>query len=344
MAAGTVFAQEELPPLPASMMANQTEVVGELTIEEIRFDTGKTEISATDHARLKDMGERLKGIPVYVLLEAFTDAVGDEAKNQALSEARAASAAAAISEGGFSANQLIAIGYGKQYSKGETEGEKAEERRVTFTVLRLKSRPELSRRIVEEVRARGLKIRERAPPGAEVPVAPASPVAPPPPNPRPVSILAGLASGPNVVLSKLESSKPRTGPVVGVNVWRWSDETSVRVDLASQNATARYDDARGSLTRRYGGVGIDHLWWGRAFGGFATSVSGGVASYAFSPTSLDAVTSPDSWRLLTPAFQSVFYGFGFHPKLRLGGFLGLGIMADSLAISPFFTFGATFAW
>lgn len=327
------------------MIASQTEIVGELTIDELRFETGKTDVSAPDKARLKDVGERLKGLPLYLLLEAFTDAVGDELKNQKLSEARAAAAAAAIADGGFSVNQLVVIGYGKQFSKGRTEGEKAAERRVAFTVLRQKSRPELQRKLVEEVRARGLKLVERGPTPETGPAPlPESP-SPAPPRPRPLSVLFGLASGPNLLSTqKLSSSRPRTGLSLGVNVWRWSDESALRVDASAQNATARDGTVSGTLSRLFAGIGVDHVWWGQVFGGLASSLTGGAASYSFNPSSLDEGVTAEGWTSVAPGIQAFLYGFGFHPKMRLGAFSGLGITADSLAISPEFVLGATYSW
>jgi hypothetical protein len=114
--------------------------------------------------------------------------------------------------------------------------------------------------------------------------------------------------------------------------------------LSSQTATARSGDFRGTLTRRYAGGGLDHVWWSKVYGGVASSLTGGVALYGYDPSSLANVSSPDSWNLLTPAGQGFTYAYGFHPKMRLGAFLGLGITVDPLAFWSGFAFGATFSW
>jgi outer membrane protein OmpA-like peptidoglycan-associated protein len=67
------------------------------------------------------------------LIEGHTDAVGSDISNLALSDARAASAADALTRVyGIPPENLVTQGYGERYLKVSTEGSSRENRRVAI--------------------------------------------------------------------------------------------------------------------------------------------------------------------------------------------------------------------
>ncbi len=130
------------PGAPVDLFACQdlfNEVMGS---EKILFDVGQATINP-DSLRVIDeivsVALRCPGGKMAIL--GHTDDDGDDASNQTLSEARAASVRSAMISGGISDTRLTAIGYGetRPVASNSTEEGKAANRRIEFRVVRIQN-------------------------------------------------------------------------------------------------------------------------------------------------------------------------------------------------------------
>jgi outer membrane protein OmpA-like peptidoglycan-associated protein len=110
--------------------------VRRLEIGGLTFDSGKATISRDQVSALSQVANAmlslLKQNPAETfLIEGHTDAVGSEQANLILSDKRAESVAAALTQVyDIPPENLFTQGYGEKYLKVETEGPSRENRRV----------------------------------------------------------------------------------------------------------------------------------------------------------------------------------------------------------------------
>jgi len=105
---------------------------------KVSFDTASTTLSPDSAAALDAAAAALEAAPdLRVEIAGHTDNVGEAAANQALSEGRAKSVAAALVARGIDGARMRAVGYGDQRPVGDnrTEAGRASNRRVEMTRL-----------------------------------------------------------------------------------------------------------------------------------------------------------------------------------------------------------------
>jgi outer membrane protein OmpA-like peptidoglycan-associated protein len=123
------------PAAPAAAaQACEKEVQGLLATSSIEFDSGSARLSASSKTLLDSLAQAVKACPGKVQVQGHTDAIGQAAANQALSEARARSVVAALVARGIAADRLAAAGYGKDQpvaDNGTAEGRR-KNRRIEF--------------------------------------------------------------------------------------------------------------------------------------------------------------------------------------------------------------------
>jgi OmpA-OmpF porin, OOP family len=99
----------------------------------INFETAKATIKPDSQSQLDQVAAMLKAAPALKIeVAGHTDNVGDQASNQKLSEARAQSVVAALTQRGIAAGRMTAKGYGQSspVADNRTEEGRAKNRRV----------------------------------------------------------------------------------------------------------------------------------------------------------------------------------------------------------------------
>jgi OmpA-OmpF porin, OOP family len=133
------------PPPPAPMTKTQrVEAVNcqkifttLLNAEKIRFQTGKSDISAASHRLLDRLVDTAGKCPAaQIQVEGHTDSVGAKEMNQRLSRARAEAVVAYLTQKGVAAGRLTAEGFGpdKPLAKNNTPAGREKNRRTEFKV------------------------------------------------------------------------------------------------------------------------------------------------------------------------------------------------------------------
>lgn len=108
-----------------------------IDLDTITFDTGSAEIDPGQAAKLQVIADGInraieKNPQEVFLIEGHTDAVGNDVDNLSLSDRRAESAAALLTQQfGVPPENLTSQGYGEQYLKVATDGAERQNRRVT---------------------------------------------------------------------------------------------------------------------------------------------------------------------------------------------------------------------
>ena len=108
-----------------------------IDLNTINFETGSWEIPPDQAAKLQSIADGLnqaitRNPREVFLIEGHTDAVGNDVDNLSLSDRRAESAAALLTQQfGVPAENLTSQGYGAQYLKEQTSGPSRLNRRVT---------------------------------------------------------------------------------------------------------------------------------------------------------------------------------------------------------------------
>ncbi len=111
-----------------------------IILEAIQFETGTATILPESRPIIDAVVATLKGHPEFLLIEVagYTDAMGDPARNQRLSEQRAQAVQQALLRGGIAPTRIIARGYGQRCPRAENAsaaGRNAN-RRVEFRILK----------------------------------------------------------------------------------------------------------------------------------------------------------------------------------------------------------------
>jgi outer membrane protein OmpA-like peptidoglycan-associated protein len=110
--------QDEL----ASLQAKQTSRGMVITLRDVLFATGKATLQPGAERTLDQLAAALKDAPDRaVQVEGFTDSVGNEDYNQALSERRAEGVRAALLERGVDPARIAARGFGESYPVASNE-------------------------------------------------------------------------------------------------------------------------------------------------------------------------------------------------------------------------------
>lgn len=121
---------------PQITLRNLTSAIAEL--EGIQFDVSSATIRPGSFPILDNAADVLKTLPegTQVEVAGHTDSDGDEASNQALSEARAASVVTYLVGSGVDPDTLSPVGYGESQLKIDPEqspADKQQNRRIEFT-------------------------------------------------------------------------------------------------------------------------------------------------------------------------------------------------------------------
>ena len=109
-----------------------------IDLDTITFETGSWEIPPDQASKLQAIADGLNRAitanpRAVFLIEGHTDAVGNDTDNLSLSDRRAESAAALLTQQfGVPAENLTSQGYGEQYLKVDTQGPERRNRRVTI--------------------------------------------------------------------------------------------------------------------------------------------------------------------------------------------------------------------
>jgi outer membrane protein OmpA-like peptidoglycan-associated protein len=80
---------------------------------DVLFEFGESELTQAAQAALDGVEDQIGSAEGTITIEGHTDAVGDDASNQLLSQARAASVQAALQEGLGGASTFSAVGFGE---------------------------------------------------------------------------------------------------------------------------------------------------------------------------------------------------------------------------------------
>lgn len=106
--------------------------------KSINFETGSDKLKTSSYQILEKIADIMLENPNMVVeIAGYTDNVGDDAKNKALSEKRAQSVLAYLIAKGVKSSQMKAVGYGEAnpIATNDTEEGRLQNRRVMFTVI-----------------------------------------------------------------------------------------------------------------------------------------------------------------------------------------------------------------
>ncbi len=120
-----------------NLQANQTKRGIVLTLDDVLFDTGKSQLKSGADRSLDQIAAFLNENPERrVQVEGFTDAQGTDEYNLELSQRRADSVAMAIIRRGIDAQRVRAMGYGEEFpvSGNDNAGSRQLNRRVEIIV------------------------------------------------------------------------------------------------------------------------------------------------------------------------------------------------------------------
>jgi outer membrane protein OmpA-like peptidoglycan-associated protein len=153
VSAGTLRLPDRCPDEPEAFVGGADEdgcpdanaevrVVGDeiLLNDRVYFDFAKARVKHASHPLLKSLAKLILAHPEYVVvhIDGHTDEIGDNARNQKLSEERAAAVRAMLVEFGVPEERLQSRGFGKTKprAKGRDDNARQENRRVEFLIER----------------------------------------------------------------------------------------------------------------------------------------------------------------------------------------------------------------
>ena len=106
----------EADRLRSELNAKQTDRGMTITLGDVLFDTGKAQLKSGSERSLQKLAQFLTENPQrHVAVEGFTDSVGGDDFNQALSEHRAEAVRDSLVGMGISSDRVSARGYGKAF-------------------------------------------------------------------------------------------------------------------------------------------------------------------------------------------------------------------------------------
>ncbi|WP_414642917.1 OmpA family protein [Brevundimonas sp.] len=110
-----------------------------LSDDSVKFPNDASDLSPEAEARLGELAQRLRAENrnVYLEIQGFTDAAGDEAYNMQLGEQRAEAVRRFLSQQGVPLNRMATISYGEAnpVADNTTREGRAQNRRVAIVVL-----------------------------------------------------------------------------------------------------------------------------------------------------------------------------------------------------------------
>lgn len=130
-------AQAENQRLMGELQAAQTSRGIVLTLGDVLFDTGQSQLKAGATRPIEQIAAFLEENPERsVQVEGFTDSQGSNEYNQELSQRRADAVAQAIVQRGVAAQRVRALGYGEEFPKASnaSAGSRQLNRRVEIVV------------------------------------------------------------------------------------------------------------------------------------------------------------------------------------------------------------------
>ena len=122
-------------------LSEKTKKLFEKALTGIQFDSGRSTIKSSSNSILDQVVDVMTENPSYDLsINGHTDSQGDDAKNQKLSEERAAAVRTYLIGKGVSADRLQSFGHGETMpvEDNATAAGRAKNRRVEFKVTFLK--------------------------------------------------------------------------------------------------------------------------------------------------------------------------------------------------------------
>ncbi|MDR9440061.1 MAG: OmpA family protein [Halomonas sp.] len=125
--------QDQCPGTPAGAEVNALGCVDDLVLRDVNFEFDSATLTMSAEQILTGVAQKLRSNPnVRVRIEGHTDAVGSEAYNQDLSQARADSVADYLIRQGVDAERMRTVGYGESQpvASNDTDAGRAENRRV----------------------------------------------------------------------------------------------------------------------------------------------------------------------------------------------------------------------
>lgn len=127
----------EADRLRQELNAKQTDRGMIITLGDVLFDTGKSELKSGGVRQVQKLAEFLTQNPQRkVSVEGFTDSVGSDEYNQGLSDRRAEAVRTALVGQGIAAERIVARGYGKAFpvAGNETAAGRQLNRRVEIVI------------------------------------------------------------------------------------------------------------------------------------------------------------------------------------------------------------------
>ncbi len=116
-----------------------SDLVNALNLSIIHFETGSAELSADARELLVKLATAIKAAPAgtHIEIGGHTDASGDPASHDPLSQARAESVRVVLVENGVAPEMLVAKGYGasKPVASNDTPDGRFQNRRIEFVVI-----------------------------------------------------------------------------------------------------------------------------------------------------------------------------------------------------------------
>jgi OOP family OmpA-OmpF porin len=129
----------------SDLKAKQTERGIVLTMGDVLFEFGKSELSSVAIRNVDKLADFLKQHPARnLLIEGHTDSVGSDEFNLALSEKRANAVRDQLVGKGIAAERITPMGYGKKYpvANNDTPAGRQQNRRVEVVILNEEVTPE----------------------------------------------------------------------------------------------------------------------------------------------------------------------------------------------------------
>ncbi|WP_152205668.1 OmpA family protein [Marinobacter changyiensis] len=120
-----------------AMEAKETDRGMVLTLGDVLFDLNQADLKPSAQRTIQELTEFMNEYPGRrVRVEGYTDSTGAEDYNQGLSERRAMSVKAALTENGVSSSRIDVVGYGEAYPKAsnDTSSGRQQNRRVEIVI------------------------------------------------------------------------------------------------------------------------------------------------------------------------------------------------------------------
>lgn len=123
-----------------------------ITMNDVLFDTGSANLRPGGMRLVARIATFLHEYPERTIaIEGFTDSVGDDAFNQALSERRADAVRAALMDGGIQGSRIVTRGYGEAFPVASNDTAEGRQRNRRVEVV-IGNGPEVAPRVASGIR------------------------------------------------------------------------------------------------------------------------------------------------------------------------------------------------